>query len=60
MANKFTQKAQFALNSSLSFASDMGHSYVGSEHLLLGLMSTDTSIAQKILYEKGARADSIK
>lgn len=60
MSNKFTQKAQFALNLSLNYASEMGHSYVGSEHLLLGLMSTDTSIAQKMLYEKGARADAIK
>ena len=48
------------MNSSLTFASEMGHSYVGSEHLLLGLMSTDASIAQKMLYDKGARADAIR
>ena len=60
MSNKFTPKAQNALNSSLTFASDMGHSYVGSEHLLLGLISTEGSIAQKMLFDKGARTDSVK
>ena len=60
MSNKFTPKAQSALNSSLTFASDMGHSYVGSEHLLLGLISTEGSIAQKMLFDKGVRTDSVK
>ena len=40
MPNKFTPKAQYALNMALTFASDMGHSYIGSEHILLGLLAT--------------------
>lgn len=35
----FTKKAQSALNKALYFASQMGHTSVGSEHLLLGLLS---------------------
>ena len=60
MANKFTPKAQYALNSALSFASELGHSYVGSEHLLLGLLSTPDSAASRILIARGASADGIR
>ncbi len=60
MSNKFTQKAQYALNAALSFASDLGHSYIGSEHLLLGLLSTPDSAAAKMLAFRGARLDAVK
>jgi ATP-dependent Clp protease ATP-binding subunit ClpC len=39
MTEKFTQKAQNALKFALTAAQEMGHSYIGSEHLLLGLAS---------------------
>ena len=34
MVNHFTQKAQNALNRALQCAREMGHTYVGTEHLL--------------------------
>lgn len=55
MSNKFTPKAQNALNAALNFASDLGHSYIGSEHLLLGLLSTPDSAAARILTSRGAK-----
>ena len=55
MANRFTPKAQNALNSALSIASEMGHSYIGSEHLLLGLISTGECAASRILTSHGAK-----
>ena len=60
MSNKFTPKAQNALNAALNFASDLGHSYIGSEHLLLGLLSTPDSAAARILTSRGAKLDSVK
>ena len=60
MSNKFTSKAQYALNMALTYACDLGHSYIGSEHLLLGLMATADSAAEKILSSRGAKLDSIK
>ena len=60
MSNKFTQKAEHALNSALGFASDLGHSYIGSEHLLLGLLATTDSAAARILGFRGARLDAVK
>ena len=60
MANKFTPKAQYSLNYALTAASDLGHSYIGSEHLLLGLMETPDSAAARILVARGATAEAIK
>ncbi len=60
MSNKFTQKAQNTLNSALTFARELGHSYVGSEHLLLGLVSEKDSIAARLLAARGADAERIR
>ena len=53
MANRFTQKAQNALNRALLCARELGHTYIGSEHLLLGLAGEPESISQKLLASKG-------
>ncbi len=53
----FTGKAQNALNRALYYACDMGHTCVGSEHLLLGLLSEKDGIAEKILAERGVNFD---
>ena len=45
----FTQKANIALNSAISFAENLGHTYIGSEHLLYGLVASDSSIAATTL-----------
>ena len=36
--NGFTQKANHAMNLAIQCAEEMGHTYVGSEHILLGLL----------------------
>jgi len=51
--NRFTESAGRALNKALEFASDMGHTYVGTEHLLLGLMYEKNSAACRILTGEG-------
>ena len=53
MTNRFTQKAQNALNHALIAARSFGHSYVGSEHLLVGLASDGESVSARILAAKG-------
>jgi len=55
MVNRFTQKAQNALNRALSSAREMGHIYIGSEHLLLGLLAETDSIACRVLGTRGIR-----
>lgn len=59
MSNRFTQKAQNALNRALSCASELGHTYIGSEHILLGLAGETGSIAQKFLSEKGGNFEKL-
>ncbi len=53
----FTKKAQNALNRALAIASELGHTCVGSEHLLLGLLSEKESIAEKVLTGRGVTWD---
>ena len=60
MKNRFTQKAQNALNFSLDSASQMGHTYIGSEHLLLGLCREESGVAAHYLQSRGVDAIKIK
>ncbi len=59
MTNRFTQKAQNALNNALLCARELGHTYVGSEHLLIGLVSEEDSVAAKALVSNGADKQKI-
>ena len=56
----FTQKAQNALNRALYYACEMGHTCVGSEHLLLGLLAEKDGVAKRVLEERGITFDATK
>ena len=60
MANRFTRKAQQVLQIAMQVASDLGHTYIGSEHLLLALTSEDSGVAAQCLAERGASAERIR
>ena len=60
MENKFTQKAQNALILAVNLAQDFGQIYVGSEHLLLGLLEERESIASRMLFKRGIHFAKIK
>ena len=49
----FNEKANVALNNAVNAAEDLGHTYIGSEHLLLGILKDTTSVASSILNSKG-------
>lgn len=51
--NGFTDKANYALNTAVNMAMSFGHTYVGSEHILCGLLCEENGIAQKILKKQG-------
>ena len=59
MKSKFTQKAQNTLGRALECARELGHTYIGSEHLLLGLLGEDDSAASRLLYARGADYDRV-
>ena len=54
MSNKFTPYAKEALDSALEISNSFGHGYVGSEHMLLGILLTERSAGSALLREKGA------
>ncbi len=60
MQNKFTQKAQNILRASLSEAGKRGHTKVGSEHLLLALITEKDSISARILSLHGLTAAFVR
>ncbi len=55
----FTAKANNALNVAINKAQEFGHTYVGSEHLLLGLVSVEDSVAFQLLSDSGIDSDKI-
>ncbi|MGZ6998979.1 MAG: Clp protease N-terminal domain-containing protein [Acidimicrobiia bacterium] len=52
-AELFTPRAQSALRAAVEEARMLGHNYVGTEHLLLGLFEPAGGIAAKVLVEAG-------
>ncbi len=56
----FTQKANTALNLALESAEKLGHSYVGTEHILLGLINEGSGVAAAALKNCGVTAQSVE
>lgn len=55
----FTDKAKAALSLAEKTASRMRAGYVGTEHILVGLLKENTGVASKVLKENGADVDKI-
>ena len=53
---RFTDKANTALNMAVEAAREMGHTYVGTEHLLLGLLREGSGVAAVVLGAAGVTA----
>ncbi|MEG2073510.1 MAG: ATP-dependent Clp protease ATP-binding subunit, partial [Angelakisella sp.] len=58
--NGFTIKANNAINYAIITAEQLGHTYVGSEHLLLGLLREGTGVAAAILSQKGVTYEQVQ
>ncbi|PKM72570.1 MAG: ATP-dependent Clp protease ATP-binding subunit ClpC [Firmicutes bacterium HGW-Firmicutes-16] len=51
--DRFTERAQLALSKAQEAAQNMGHSYVGTEHILLGVALEGEGLGAKLLRENG-------
>ncbi|MDD2269778.1 MAG: ATP-dependent Clp protease ATP-binding subunit [Eubacteriales bacterium] len=60
MTGRFTENAKKVLENSLNNARNLGHTYVGSEHLLLGILDEPSSTASKLLTERGVTYEKIR
>ncbi len=57
--SNFTEKARQALENAQIAASEMGHGYIGSEHLLMGILRLDDGVALKALSDKGITYEAV-
>ena len=60
MYYKFTASAEKALEISQDLAMELGHDYIGTEHILYGLIEEGTGIAATILNNEGVNSDDVK
>ncbi|HEX3027361.1 MAG TPA: ATP-dependent Clp protease ATP-binding subunit [Clostridia bacterium] len=60
MYEKFTEKAAESLGLAMQAAREMGHSYIGSEHLLLGLLREGSGVAAKALEANHISSDEVE
>ena len=59
MKYKFTNSAQVALETATNLAIKLGHDYVGTEHILYGLVEEPNGVAGRLLEKQGITSESI-
>ena len=57
---RFTERAQTALRLAQESSAELGHGYVGSEHLLLGLAREGQGVAARVLRRFGLESEVIR
>ncbi len=60
MFSNFTEKARIAINNAHDAACGMGHGYIGSEHLLLGIIEEGTGVGAQILENAGVKKEVLE
>jgi ATP-dependent Clp protease ATP-binding subunit ClpC len=56
----FTPRAKKVLELSMEEAGNLGHNYIGTEHLLLGLIKENEGIAAKVLTNLGVKLEDVR
>ncbi len=59
MIDRFTEKARTAIELAAEAAEELGHNYVGTEHLLLGLLQEGSGVAARVLEECGVQEEKV-
>ena len=57
---KFSQRAETAIEKARLSARDLGHSSVGTEHLLLGILTESEGLGARILLRRGLQAERLR
>lgn len=60
MLSRFTDGAQQVLTIAQEKAEEFGHNFIGSEHLLLGLLEEGNSVAAKALHKLGLESKALE
>lgn len=59
MIDRFTEQAREAISLAVDAAEGLGHNYVGTEHLLIGLLQESTGVAAKVLESCGVTSEKV-
>ena len=59
MTYSFTNRAKKAIELADSLAIELGHNYVGTEHILYGLVKEGSGVASKVLQNQGIEPDMV-
>ena len=59
MRDRFTERARSAIEGARTAAGELGHSFVGSEHLLLGVLRETEGLGSRVLRENGIDEESV-
>ena len=59
MMERYTPQAKEALTLAVSAAEALNHGYVGTEHLLIGLLKEGEGVAAKVLEENGVDVNRV-
>jgi len=59
MTYKFTKSSENVLKIANDLAEDMGHSYIGTEHILYALIAEGTGVASKVLENQNITSDDV-
>ena len=57
---KFTQRAELAIEKARRAAGELGHSRVGTEHLLLGILQEKEGLGARILGRRGLEEEALR
>ncbi len=59
MKYKFTNSAEQALEIANELAAKLGHNYIGTEHILYGLVEEENGVASKVLMNQGVTSEAV-
>ena len=59
MTYKFTNIAKKAIELANALALELGHSYIGTEHILYGLAKEENGVAAKVLENQGVKPENV-
>lgn len=59
MMYSFTNRAKKAIDIANEVAMELGHNYIGTEHILYGLIKEGSGVAAKVLENQGIEPDMV-
>lgn len=59
MQTAYTAKAKKAIDIATRISKSLHHSYIGTEHILLGLLKEETGVASQVLADNGVEYDKV-